>query len=175
MLSRKIKIPLYISINNIDKMGYLQNIFLVIIANFIPTTEQIGGITLGLSLGLDPLTTLIASLTVNCLLFFPIYFGLKLLYDKIFSRIKLFQKYLERTQKKGKPYIDKYGVLGLTVFVALPSPLTGTYTASLLAWLMNLDWKKSFLAIAIGSFIGALVIFFGYFGILNFLKILFSI
>ena len=156
-------------------MEYLQSVLLVIIANFMPTTEQIGGITLGLTLGLDPLTVLIASLTVNCLLFFPIYFGLKLLYKKVFSRIKLFQKYLERTQKKGKPYINKYGVLGLTVFVALPSPLTGTYTASLLAWLMNLDWKKSFVAISIGSIIGALVIFFGYLGIFNFLKIIFGI
>jgi len=154
-------------------MNYIGSVLAVVIANFIPTTEQIGGITLGLSLGLDPLTVLVASLTVNCLLFFPIYFGLKLLYKKVFSRIKLFQRYLKRTQTKGKPYIDKYGVLGLTVFVALPSPLTGTYTASLLAWLMDLDWKKSFLSISIGSIIGAIVIFFGYLGIFNILKLIF--
>ena len=153
----------------------IEKIAMVILANFVPTTEQIGGISLGLSLGLDPITVLLTSLTVNCLLFFPIYFGLKLLYNKVFSKIKLFEKYLEKARKRGKPYIDKYGELGLTVFVALPSPLTGTYTASLLAWFMNLDWKKSFLAVAVGSFIGALVIFFGYFGILNFLKIIFSV
>lgn len=154
-------------------MDYVQNVLAVIIANLIPTTEQIGGITLGLTLGLDPLTVLITSLTVNCLLFFPIYFGLKLLYKEFFSRIKLFQKYIERTQKRGKPYIEKYGELGLTLFVALPSPLTGTYTASLLAWLMDLDWKRSFIAISIGSIIGALVIFFGYLGLFNILKLLF--
>ncbi len=156
-------------------MNYIGSVLAVVIANFIPTTEQIGGITLGLSLGLDPLTVLVASLTVNSLLFFPIYFGLKLLYKKVFSRIKLFQRYLKRTQKKGKPYIDKYGVLGLTIFVALPSPLTGTYTASLLAWLMDLDWKKSFLSISIGSIIGAIVIFFGYLGIFNILKLIFHL
>jgi uncharacterized membrane protein len=156
-------------------MNYIGSVLAVVIANFIPTTEQIGGITLGLSLGLDPLTVLVASLTVNCLLFFPIYFGLKLLYKKVFSRIKVFQRYLKRTQTKGKPYIDKYGVLGLTVFVALPSPLTGTYTASLLAWLMDLDWKKSFLSISIGSIIGAIVIFFGYLGIFNILKLIFHL
>jgi len=153
----------------------IEKIAMVILANFVPTTEQIGGISLGLSLGLDPITVLFTSLTVNCLLFFPVYFGLKLLYNKVFSKIRLFEKYLEKARKRGKPYIDKYGEFGLTVFVALPSPLTGTYTASLLAWFMNLDMKKSFLAIAVGSFIGALVIFFGYFGILNFLKIIFSV
>jgi len=148
---------------------------LVIIANLSPISEQIGGISLGLSLGLDPITVLLISLTINCLLFFPIYFGLRLLYNKFFSKIKLFEKYLERVRKKGKPYVDKYGFFGLTLFIALPTPLTGTYTASILSWFLDLDWKRSFLAIAVGSFIGALVIFFGYFGIFNFLKILFSV
>jgi len=147
----------------------------VIIANLLPASEQIGGITLGLALGLDPLTVLLISLLVNCLLFFPIYFGLKLFYDDLLSRIGLFKKYLERVRKKGKPYVDKYGFFGLTLFIALPAPLTGTYTASILSWFLDLDWKKSFLAIVVGSFIGALIIFFGYFGVLNFLKIIFSI
>jgi uncharacterized membrane protein len=147
---------------------------MVILANLLPTTEQIGGITLGLALGLDPLTVLITSLLVNCLLFFPVYFGLKLFYDRFLNKIGLFERYLERVRKKGKPYIDKYGVLGLTLFVALPTPLTGTYTASILSWFLDLDWKRSFVAIVIGSTIGALVIFFGYLGIFNFLRIIFK-
>jgi uncharacterized membrane protein len=147
---------------------------MVALANLLPTTEQIGGIALGLSLGLDPATVLITSLLVNCFLFFPIYFGLKIFYKRFLSKIRLFEKYLEKTRSKGKPYIDKYGVLGLTLFVALPTPLTGTYTASILSWFLDLDWKKSFISISIGSIIGALVIFFGYLGIFNFLKIIFK-
>ena len=147
---------------------------MVVLANLLPTAEQIGGITLGLSLGLDPATVLITSLLVNCFLFFPVYFGLKLFYDRFLSKIGLFEKYLERVRRKGKPYIDKYGVFGLTLFVALPTPLTGTYTASILSWFLDLDWKKSFISISIGSIIGALVIFFGYLGIFNFLKIIFK-
>jgi uncharacterized membrane protein len=147
---------------------------MVALANLMPTTEQIGGIALGLSLGLDPATVLITSLLVNCFLFFPVYFGLKIFYNRFLSKIGLFERYLEGTRKKGKPYIDKYGVLGLTLFVALPTPLTGTYTASVLSWFLDLDWKKSFIAISIGSVIGALVIFFGYMSIFNFLKIIFK-
>jgi uncharacterized membrane protein len=150
------------------------DILAVALANLLPTTEQIGGILLGLSLGLDPFTVLLTSLTVNCLLFFPIYFGMKLLYNKVFSKIRLFEKYLEMVRKKGKPYIDKYGIFGLTVFIALPTPLTGTYTASILSWFLGLDWKKSFFAIAVGSAIGAFVIFFGYIGIFNFLRTIFK-
>lgn len=150
----------------------LEQILTVALANLIPTTEQIGGITLGLSLGMDPLTVLVTSLSVNMLLFFPIYFGLKLLYKDVFSRIRLFERFLERVRTKGKPYVDKYGIFGLTLFIALPTPLTGTYTASILSWFLGLDWKRSFVAIAAGSFIGAMVIFFGYIGIFNFLKLI---
>ena len=148
---------------------------MVILVNLLPTSEQIGGILLGLSLGLDPLTVLIISLLINCCLFFPVYFGLKIFYNGFLRKIKLFEKYLERVRRKGKPYIDKYGFFGLTLFIALPTPMTGTYTASILSWFLDLNWRKSFLAIALGSLIGALVIFFGYFGFFNFLKLLFSI
>ncbi|MDD5416349.1 MAG: small multi-drug export protein [Candidatus Aenigmarchaeota archaeon] len=143
---------------------------MVALANVIPTTEQIGGISLGLTLGLNPATVLLISLTVNCLLFFPIYFGLTFIHDKFLYKIKIFDKYLDHVQRKGKPYVDKYGIFGLTLFIALPTPLTGTYTASILGWFLDLDWKKAFLAIAVGSTIGAFVIYFGYFGIYNILK-----
>jgi uncharacterized membrane protein len=143
----------------------LEKIGIVALLNLLPTAEQIGGITVGLSLGLNPVTVFFVSLLVNCLLFFPVYFGLKIFYDRFLSRIKLFKKYIERTRKKGKPYIDKYGILGLTLFIAIPTPLTGTYTASILSWFLGLDWKRSFIAIATGSTIGAIIIFLGYFGV----------
>ena len=148
---------------------------MVIIANLLPTLEQVGGIPLGLALGLDPLYALLISLVVNCFLFFPVYFGLKLFYKELFSRIRLFNKYLGKVRKKGKPYIDKYGIFGLAVFISLPTPLTGTYTASILSWFLDLDWKKSFIAIAIGSTIGGLIILAGSVGFLNLLKLIFSI
>lgn len=148
---------------------------MVIIANLLPTLEQVGGIPLGIALGLDPVYVLLISLAVNCFLFFPVYFGLKLFYKKSFSKIRLFNKYLEKARKKGKPYVDKYGIIGLTLFISLPTPLTGTYTASILSWFLDLDWKKSFFAIAIGSTIGGLIILAASLGILNVLGFLFSI
>lgn len=147
---------------------------LVILANLSPFSEQIGGIALGLAQGLDPLYTLLLSLMINCLLFFPIYFGLKIFYKRFFSRIGLFNKYIEKTRRKGKPYVDKYGIIGLTLFISLPTPLTGTYTASILSWFLNLDWKRSFIAIAIGSTIGGLIILSASLGFLEILKIILS-
>ena len=148
---------------------------LVILANLSPFSEQIGGIALGLSLGLDPIYVLLLSLLINCLLFFPIYFGLRIFYRRFFSKIGLFNKYVEKTRMKGKPYVDKYGILGLTAFIALPTPLTGTYTASILSWFLGLDWKRSFIAIVLGSTIGALIIMSASLGFIEILKYLVSV
>ena len=143
----------------------------VILLNLSPLSEQIGGIGWGIANSMDPVLVFTISLTINCLLFFPIYFGLKLFYKRFLNRIKLFEKYLERTRTRGKPYIDKYGVFGLAAFISLPTPLTGTYTACVLSWLMDLDWKKSFISIVIGSTIGAVIITLAALGIFSFLRV----
>lgn len=139
---------------------------MVVLANLLPTVEQVGAIPLGLSLGMSPLETFLISLLVNVLLFFPVFFILKLFYDKVFSKIGIFKKYLERVRKKGEPYINKYGTIGLAAFICLPTPLTGTYTASMLSWLLDLDWRKAVAAIFIGSFVGGLIILAGSLGLL---------
>lgn len=143
----------------------LEKIGLVILANLIPTVEQIGGIPLGIALGLGPVKALLFSLLVNTFLFFPVYFGLQVFYTKLFSRIKIFRKYLRKVRKKGKPYVDKYGVLGITIFISLPSPFTGTYTGAILSWLLDLDWRKAVLAIFLGSLIGGVIILLSSLGI----------
>ncbi|MEM5834237.1 MAG: small multi-drug export protein [Candidatus Aenigmatarchaeota archaeon] len=142
----------------------------VVLANLIPTVEQVGAIPLGLALGLDPITVFSISIAVNCCLFFPVFFGLTFFYEIFLSKIGIFRKYLEKIRSKGKPYVEKYGVIGIAFLMFLPSPFSGTYTASTLAWLLNLDWKKSLLAIFIGSFIGGLIILLSIFGIFNLLK-----
>jgi uncharacterized membrane protein len=148
----------------------MEKTLLVILTNLVPTVEQVGAIPLGLTLGLDPLLVFSLSILVNCCLFFPIFFGLNFFYNLFLSRIDFFKKYLEKVRSKGKPYVDKYGTIGIAVLMFLPSPFSGTYTASTLAWLLNLDWKKSLFAIFIGSFVGGLIILFSILGIFSLLK-----
>lgn len=62
----------------------------------------------------------------------------------------------ERTLKK-RDKIDKYGIWGLLLFVAIPLPGTGGWTGALLASLLHLDKKKSFGVIALGVFIAGLI------------------
>lgn len=63
----------------------------------------------------------------------------------------------DRTLKK-RDKIDKYGIWGLLIFVAIPLPGTGGWTGALLASLLHLDKKKSFFVISLGVFIAGLII-----------------
>jgi len=146
---------------------------LVVFTNLIPGVEQVGAIPLGLSLGLDPIFTFSVSLLVNSFLFFPIFFILEMFYWKSLSRIKLVKKYVEKAREKGKPYVEKYGIVGITLLMLLPSPFSGTYTASILSWFLGLDWKKSFLAIFLGSFLGGIFVLLISLGAINLIFSLF--
>ena len=58
----------------------------------------------------------------------------------------LFEKYLERAQRKLKPQIEKYGTMGLALFIGIPLPGTGAYTGA--AGAFALGMKKRQFAIA---------------------------
>ena len=70
--------------------------------------------------------------------------------------------------------VEKYGYLGLTLFVAVPLPVTGAWTGSLMAFLMHLDRKKSMIFIFIGILIAGsivLTVTYGIFGIIKMLPL----
>ncbi len=136
----------------------IENYLAVVITSMLPVSELRGGIPLGIALGLDPAVVFVLAVISNAVVFFPIFFGLRFFYKKFFSNLPLAKKIVERTRKRGKPYIDKYGVWGLIIFVGVPLPITGAWTGTLLAWLLGLDWKRSFLAASFGVLMAGLII-----------------
>ncbi len=136
-----------------------RDIALTLLLTILPISELRGGIPLGISLGLDPLLTLSMAGVANALMFWPIFFGLRLFYDRLLSRIPLFDRYLESVRRRGKPKVDRYGFWGLTFLVALPLPITGVYTGTCLAWLLGMDWRKAFPAAVLGVTIAGVIVF----------------
>jgi len=146
----------------------IQKIALTLLVTLAPITELRGGIPLGiLKFGLDPLFTFFIVVIANSLLFFPIYFVLRLFYDKLLSRIQIFDRYLDSVRRRGKPKVDKYGFLGLTLLVAIPLPVTGVYTATFLSWLLDMNWRKAFPAIGLGVLIAGIIVILVTLGIIR--------
>lgn len=75
---------------------------------------------------------------------------------------KLMNKFLtwlfERTRKKTKDKIEKYGDLALIIFVAIPLPNTGAWTGALAAWLFGIPFKKAVPNIFYGVLIAGVVV-----------------
>ncbi|MEM0320009.1 MAG: small multi-drug export protein [Candidatus Nezhaarchaeales archaeon] len=70
-----------------------------------------------------------------------------------------------RVRRRGERYINRYGVLGLALFVAIPLPGSGVWAGSLLAHILGLSPKKSLVAITVGALVAALLVLAGTFGI----------
>ncbi|TAN33555.1 ligand-binding protein SH3 [Patescibacteria group bacterium] len=70
---------------------------------------------------------------------------------------KAWLKALAHAQKKFARY-QKYELIGLLIFMAIPLPVNGGYTASLIAFILGLPFKKSWPYLFVGTVIANLVI-----------------
>jgi len=74
--------------------------------------------------------------------------------DFLMKRSKLWHRFFtwvfERSRKRGGDLVEKYEALGLAIFVAIPLPVTGAWTGSLLAFLMHVRARRAFPCILAG-------------------------
>ena len=80
------------------------------------------------------------------------------LLDKWAFYHRLFEKTVTRARNKVSEKVNKYGLLGLMLFVAIPLPITGAWTGTIGAWVLGLDRKKSILFILLGVLISGIVV-----------------
>lgn len=64
----------------------------------------------------------------------------------------------QRAKKGSKEQLEKYGYIGLALFVMIPLPGTGVYAGTIAAYIFKMDSKKSFIANSIGITISSLIV-----------------
>ena len=69
---------------------------------------------------------------------------------------RFFDWLFARTRKKTAG-IEKYEFFGLTVFVAIPLPVTGAWTGAMAGWLMGLKPLSAFFSILLGVMIAGVI------------------
>jgi len=143
----------------------------VLVVSAMPLSELRGGIPLALYLGYSPLESYVLAVLGNII---PVPFILLLL-DKIKNiKIKFISKiYLATTTRieKQRSVIEKYGYVGLMLFVAVPLPITGAWTGSFLAFLLGLNKLKSFLAISVGVSLAGVIVTLTSIGVLQIINL----
>lgn len=76
------------------------------------------------------------------------------------SRSSFFSWLFSQTRKNHSAKVNKYGLYLLPFFVAIPLPVTGGWTASLIAFVFGMPFKKAFPLIGAGLLIGGLIVLF---------------
>ena len=120
--------------------------------SMLPVTELRATIPLALALGVAPLKAYLLAVLGNLTPIIPIL----LLLEPVSNRLRIFpvvdrvfRKILARTRQKGRD-VQKYGAIGLAIFVAIPLPGTGAWTGAALAGLFGLNYFMSVISIGAG-------------------------
>ncbi|MDR0457303.1 MAG: small multi-drug export protein, partial [Treponema sp.] len=61
-----------------------------------------------------------------------------------------FDRFVERARKRLSVPFEKWGWLGIAVFVAIPLPITGAWTGTLGSWVLGVSRRRTMLAVIIG-------------------------
>ena len=140
----------------------------LLLISFLPIVELRGAIPVGIALGLPWYQVLTIAVIGNML---PIPFIL-LFIDKIFvwlkkTKLKNFVEKIENKAMSKSDQIQKYGKIGLFLFVAIPLPGTGAWTGSLIASLLRMKMKDSLPWIFLGVLVAGLIMSLVSFGIIK--------
>jgi len=148
-----------------------------LILSILPISELRGGLPLAIIFANDnniplififPLIVMMNILAVFIAFYFFDHIHKFLLKREFYKRI--FEKYLGKIQKKIDKFEKQYsttGFLALAIFVGIPLPGTGAWTGCIIAWLLDLDRKKSILAISLGVLIAGILMLLGTLGFMK--------
>lgn len=129
--------------------------------SFSPLGEAKVGIPIGLGYDLNPFMVLILALAANIMVFPMMMFFLKSLNGALmkwhwYKRSAVWVA--QRAKKGSKEQLQKYGYVGLALFVMVPLPGTGVYAGSIATYIFKMDTKKAFVANAIGITVSSLIV-----------------
>ena len=146
---------------------------IVFLISMVPLIELRGAIPYAVGFKLPLLPSYLIAILGNMLpVPFIFFFAHKILEwgkDKKFTK-KFFTFCLEKGNKGGKKLQEKAGrnvYLALFLFVGIPLPGTGAWTGTLAASLLNLDFKKSVLAIMAGVVLAGIIMGLVSLGVFN--------
>ncbi len=140
---------------------------IVFLVSMVPLIELRGAVPIGISEALGgplPLVPLYITAVLGNMLPVPFifFFARKILVwgsDKKFIG-KFFKFCLEKGEKGGKKLQEKAGrglYFALFLFVGIPVPGTGAWTGTLAASLLDMDFKKSCIAIILGVILAGVI------------------
>ena len=134
--------------------------WVVIILSALPISEVRGGIPAGLILGM-PLTAILPlAVITNIVSVLPVVLGFNWVADRLADKPLLggLTSRLIRRARSKEAFVKKYGVWAITLFVAIPLPVTGAWTGSLVAAVFGMRFWQAVLCLTLGVLIATAIV-----------------
>ena len=133
----------------------------VIITAALPVSELRGAIPVGiLGYHMPVLKTYLLAVLGNMIPVIPLLLFLKPVSEKL-SRFKMCERFFEwlygRTRKRAN-IVQKYEAIGLSLFVAIPLPITGAWTGCVAASLFRIKFRYALPAIIFGVLLAGVIV-----------------
>ena len=143
--------------------------FGVMLCAMIPIIELRGAIPLGAALSMPWWLNYICAVVGNMIpVPFILLFVKRLIAWMTASRVRLFNKiggFLTRKAEKNREKIEKYSFWGVCLFVAIPLPVTGAWTGTLVAAMIDMKPWKALLSCLLGVMIAGVIMTLASYGV----------
>lgn len=145
----------------------------IFLLSLVPTFEGRYAIVYGIGRGYPIAETIIvagmgvALLSLLLPMLLPLIDWLMLKFEGTFldGFARFYLHYVERVRTKAHPYVQKWGFIGLVVFVAVPLPGTGVWTGSLAAYIFGMERRRTVVALFLGGILSMAITFLPSLGI----------
>ena len=137
-------------------MGYLE----IMLLAMLPLTELRGAIPIGIAMDLNPIAVYIASVRGSTIVSIPLILTFRHILN-FFRNIDIFLPLVKKVDSKiesGMKRLKSISILGIILFVGIPLPTTGTWTAAAIASILKMRIKTSLLGVLIGNMMSGIIV-----------------
>lgn len=126
----------------------------IVFLSVLPTIEGRFALPVAVALGVDPVLAFCIVSMATILLAVCLSRALWIL-DKILRNLPItsgiWEKYVDSSRKKMQKYVDRFGNMGIILFVAVPFPGTGIWTGSIAGYVLGIPPQRLAVNTAIGG------------------------
>jgi uncharacterized membrane protein len=140
----------------------MQAILIMILITLIPTLELRASIPYGIlradvHWGTVVLVCVLTNIVLGPLVYLFLHKAIALLLR--FEWLKrIYQRTVTKIQRRVQKSIDRYGEMGVALFIGIPLPGTGSYSGALGAYLLGLSYRKFIIANLIGVLMAGTIV-----------------
>lgn len=146
----------------IDRILEFPPLLGVILLSALPVTELRAGIPYGILIAKQPIWLVVLLATLTTWLVAPLLYLLARYSLALFMRWRWFERvwthHAEKAQKKMQRWVERWGSLGVALFIGVPLPGFGVYTGTLGAYLLGMSFRRFLWVSLLGTLIMAALV-----------------